>query len=261
MARYRITYYYALGRSGWSESFHTTYTSPTSINSLVTSYTSVRRGVLSNRASITHIRVSDDELFRDVLFYATGLPLVGFRTEDPEPGFVAANLRLQSGPQFFRNMFIRGNVQDLFIGNTFDIASPAYAALNALAIFLKGAGVGISHQSLPSTASLVTAYDSLTGIFTVDPAIGSLSVNTPLTLTKVPRSIVPQRTWRVLEVVAANRFKLQQWNLAINIAGYGRLRNGTPTITGTTDCIVDNVTERRVGRPFGQPRGRAPVIR
>lgn len=261
VTRYRITTEFAMVRDGWSESLHTTYTSRSNINTLVDAYLTARLNCAQSSVTVLSVRVSDDVQFRDILFYPNWIGARGALIEPAAPPYVALNYRMAAGPLIFRNFFLRGLPRAIVNARIIDTGYTHYGSFTAFRDFLKGNGVGINSKPPRTDAKMVKDYDPSDGTFTLTGAIPGMANDLPLVLTKVPRSIVGPRIWRVATTTAGDVFTLQKWPLAVNIKNFGFFRSAVPTIENTTDCQIRAVTERRVGRPFGLLRGRAPLVR
>jgi len=249
--------------SGWSESIHLTNDAGdiTGITAKRDMYLSLRRAFLNIQYSVIGSRISDDATFRDIVVPRPAMPMAGQVDNDAVPGFNGILLRMQSGNRVFRNMFCRGITAVAISGRQLIALSGTAVNVGAFANFIKTGGFAISAKDPTLVPNLETAYDTVTHIHTVANPIAGLAPGIKLVLSKVKRSLVPQRLFEVATAPSSTTFTLIGWNPSISVANFGRWRNATPTLQAILDVRVGAVTERKVGRPFDLPRGRAAVIR
>jgi hypothetical protein len=257
MARTRLTYFFELGDVGWSESIHTTL-APASIvalQGLVTNYTAFRLPLLTNFAQLTHVRVSDDEQFRDISFLPTGLPAPGTAGGRPAGPWTGILIRMIASPTLRRSLFLRGIPQGQFSGRDQNFSPSYLTAMNAYLSQLTSQPYGISGKTAnPSIA--MTSLVGNTGVASlVSPMVG-VAIGSIVQLTGVPTNIAPTRFYRVLGIGPGFAITLAGWPAAINLFGQGFLRLVGKTVTQISGASAGQITERKVGRPFGLLRGR-----
>jgi hypothetical protein len=268
MALYKATFFFQQGENGWSEGWHTPLTDLPSIIGAVNRYVGFRLGVLQEGAQLTHIRVSDDLTFRDVLIDPAPLPRKGTGQGNPKTlglgsPFVALDITAQTNPVITKHLFMRGIPQ----GQTDDVA-PSYGGAYALAIgqfltYLKAGDWGIKAKDRSQVKQPIASINAA-GLVSLTFPLGTLPVGPPAPIVQilgVKRSLVPIRTYQVVNVTSASSFTLRGWGgQVLSNVGYIRLVQYTITAPLIT-AVIDAVTERRVGRPFGVQRGRRAVVR
>lgn len=263
MSRVRLTVYFGGNDSGWSEAIHLPNAASdlTGIRAKMDQYLALRRAFLNSQYAIISTRVSDDETFRDLVIPRPPMPQDGEIVNRSLAGYAAILLRMQSGNRVFRNMYCRGLTVSAVNGRNPVGTSDTYTALVAFKTYLESGGFSIAAKDPALVPTLETAYDVVTGVHTVQNDIIGLTPGAKLSLTKVRRSLVKPRVWEVGSTTDTKHFTLIGWPLTTSIAGFGRWRLATPTLFSIAAIRIGAVTERRVGRPFDLPRGRAAVVR
>jgi hypothetical protein len=259
MARTRLTYFFELGDTGWSESIHTTL-SPSSISalqSLVNVYTTVRLPLLFQDAFLTHVRVSDDDQFRDISFFPTGLPAPGQATGAVAAGpWTGVLIRMIASTTLRRSLFLRGLPGNQHDGRNQKF-SPAYqSAMNAYLAALPANPFGISGKSAFPAIPILSLVGA-TGVVQLAGPIAGLAVGSIIQLTGVPTALVPTRFYRVVSVVSGSNFTVAGWPTLVSLSNQGFFRLTTRAVTQISAATAGLITERKVGRPFGQLRGRS----
>lgn len=263
MSRVRFTVYFRGNDSGWSESIHlpNDASDVTGIRAKTDQYLVFRRAFLNSQYAVISTRVSDDETFRDIVVPRGPMPQAGEVVNNSLAGYAAVLLRMQSGNRVFRNMFLRGLTAVAVNGRNLVPDSGTAVNIGAFANFLSTGGFSIAAKSPTVLPTLELDFDPLTGLHTVQDDIAGLGQGVFLSLTKAKRSLVPQRLWQVATAPTLKTFTLVGWPNTTTVKLVGRWRNATPQLFTIGAIRVGAVTERRVGRPFDLPRGRAPVVR
>jgi hypothetical protein len=258
MARVRLTYFFELGDTGWSESVHTTLppTSVPAIQALVGQYTAMRLPCLSNEAQLTHVRVSDDDTFRDILFLATGLPASGTYSKPPAGPWTGLLITLVATPTLRRSLFMRGIPKQIVDGRNPTFDATFTAAINNYLAGMIASPFAISGKTANPSRPITTAVGA-TGVVTTVGVTGA-AVGDTIQVIGVPTSVLPTRFYRVIGVDnVASTVTLAGWPLAVNLTNVGFLRRTTKEVVQISQAVSGLITERKVGRPFGQLRGRA----
>lgn len=257
MAAYRITYEWAIQQSGWSESFHTTLTNIASINALITAFTQARVQFLTSQAVLLNVRVSDDTLFRDIgtrPVLGGQIGSVSGRAAVPDATVV---FLMSSGALYKRYMYCRGLPATYCDQRQFNGAAAYFPAILAFANFLKSNNIAIYAQSNPGTAQIVTGYANPPGMFAVAADIVGLAVGTYITITAPRGTSIPRGKFRVVATPDLKHFQLHGWPLTTDPTALAYVRSSTKALQAVDGAQVNDIGERKVGRPFGLRRGRA----
>jgi len=262
MALFRLTFFYEQDENGWSESIHS---SSNRVESLIgqTDVYSINRMRFSDAGTIlTHVRISDDEVFRDVILDPISLPRRGqFKApnEKAESPFTALDLRLLAAPTVQRSLFVRGlpdgQVNGVFPSFTGDFAT----RYNAWVAILSQGGFSIKNKDRTQIKQPINTI-SAAGVVNMTSPIPGLGNLSTVQVLGIPRSEIPKRTYTVVNFVDFSNFTLRGYN-GPPIAGRGYLRRVVYVLLPIIQAATDFVTERRIGRPFGQLRGRRAVVR
>jgi hypothetical protein len=258
MARTRLTYFFELGDTGWSESIHSTL-SPASVSalqSLVTLYTNIRLPLLHQDAQLTHVRVSDDEQFRDITFFPTGLPAFGQATGFPAGPWTGVLIRMIASTTLRRSLFLRGIPSNCISGRDQHFTPAFQTAINAYTNTIPSQPFGISGKTANPQLAIFSLVGA-TGVATMTAPMVGVAVGSIVQLSGVPTSIVPTRLFRVLAVGPGFAITLAGWPRLIDLNGQGFLRLLGKSVVQISQVSAGLITERKVGRPFGQLRGRA----
>jgi hypothetical protein len=258
MSRTRITYFFELGDVGWSESIHSTL-APTSIaalQSLVTLYTNVRLPLLSVEAQITHVRVSDDDLFRDISFFPTGLPVFGLASGRAAGPWTGVLIRMIASSTLRRSLFLRGIPSGQIDGRNQFFGAGYLAAMNTYLAALSANPFGISGKSANPAIPMLSMIGA-TGVAALTGPMVGVAVGSVVQVTGVPTATLPVRYYRVIAVGPGFAITLAGWPSLVSLANTGFLRLTTKAVTQISGASAGLITERKVGRPFGQLRGRA----
>jgi hypothetical protein len=258
MSRVRLTYFFELGDTGWSESIHTTLApaSVTALQTLVTNYTNVRLPLLNQDAQLTHVRVSDDDTFRDIIFFPTGLPAPGTATGFPAGPWTGVLIRMIASSTLRRSLFLRGVPANCIDGRNQHFTPAFQAAMNAYLAFLSPANpVGISGKTANPSVAITQAVGA-TGVLTGTAILAGATVGSIIQITGVPTSILPVRFYRAI-AFSGFSVTLAGWPSTVSLVNQGFMRLTTKSVVQITAASAGLITERKVGRPFGQLRGRA----
>jgi hypothetical protein len=261
MALFRLTFFFEQQENGWSESIHTTATDTPTLISLVLGYAQRRMDFCHPSTFLTHVRVSDDQVFRDVILDPMTLPIKGnwkslAKAEGP---WTALDLRLQSGPLVQRSLFVRGIPAGQIDSNLPSFTADFDSAYGRWVTFLADSLFGIKNKDRTQAKQAINTVSVGGVVNMLAPLLGLANLDTVQVL-GIPRSVLPKRTYTVQNFVDMSNFTLRGYN-GPAIAGRGFLRRISYVISPITATATDFATERRVGRPFGVLRGRRAVIR
>lgn len=254
---YRVTYEWAQDGPGWSESFHTQSTSIPLIEALITAYTQARTAFMVQRCSLLAVRISDDNTFRDIPVRVANANNRGQINAPAATQMDSAVFSLSAGPSIRRYLYCRGLPRTYNDGRAFNTSSAAWDPLRAFATFLKNNGIGIFAQPDPSTAQIAVSYNTGSGLIGVTNPITGLIPGSYLTVTANRGINVPRGKMRVLTAPDSTHFTLRGWPLTADPIGVANFRPSSKSVQAVTDAFLNDVGERKVGRPFGLPRGRA----
>ena len=261
MALFRLTFFFEQGENGWSESIHTSAFDTTTLIALSAGYAT--RRVAFNHAStvLTHVRISDDLIFRDVILDPIPLPQFGqFKpTGHAEGPWTALDARMSSNPLVQRSMFVRGFPGSQIDGNLPSFTASFAAAYRAWTQFITDNVFSIKNKDRTQVKQAINTI-SLAGVVNMVTPIPGLANLSTVQVLGIPRSVLPTRTYTVVNFVDGSNFTLRGYK-GPAIAARGFLKLQQFVLLGINQIVTDFVTERRVGRPFGVLRGRRAVIR
>jgi hypothetical protein len=257
----RITFFYEQGENGWSESLHSTATDTPTLIALALGYSNQRMAFSSPETVMTHIRISDDQVFRDAILDPVPLPRTGqFKPNNgAEAPWVAFDLRLQANPQVTRSLFVRGFPAGQIDGNLPSF-TPAFNTLYARYVqYIAQNAFGIKNKDRSQVKQPIYTV-SLAGVVNMSVPVAFLANGDTVQILGVPRSVVPKRFYTVINLVDQSNFQLRGYaGPALTHQGY--FRRIAYTILPINFTATDFVTKRGVGRPFGVQRGRRAVVR
>jgi hypothetical protein len=254
---YRVTFFYRVDGPGWEESVHVPDNSPTALAAFVDRYWQARRAFSSNQLEVLDVRVSDEYTFRDIPIPISTTGWVGAL------GGACANLNstavvlMQSGPVVRRYLYCRGMPASYNDGTHIRATSPFFRPFMAFVDFLKSNGIGIFAQPAITTAQFATGYNVGTGEWTVQTAITGLKVGDYLTVTANRGQAIPRGKYFVKATADNTHFILQGWPLSTDPTGKAKVRPSAKVLQTVTNAAYNDIGERKVGRPFGLPVGRA----
>jgi len=261
MALYRETFFYEEGENGWSESIHVNVTDTPTLIALASVYANNRLAATSGQVNLTHIRISDDLVFRDVILDPIALPLPGqFKSiSRAEAPWTAIDIRLSANPLVQRSLFFRGMPDGQVNGNQLSF-TPAYgAAFNAFVNTIVGGVFSIKNKDRTQLKQPIATI-SAAGVVNMSAPVAGLGNLDTVQILGIPRSRVPKRTYLVTNLVDQSNFTLRGWNSGV-VTATGYLRRIVYNLLPISIAAADFATERRVGRPFGVLRGRRAVVR
>jgi hypothetical protein len=269
MAQFRITCFFEVGGDGWSESIHSSLTNPVNVVTQAQLYATYRMQLAPQAVDLVHVRISDDQIFRDIYLDPFLLPLSGTYSAGPTvsnlPPWNALLLKMQAiaSPTINRNLFLRGIPQDQVSGNAFTPTPSFLAALNAYRSYVTSGGFAIKGKDLSQVKQPIQSVSSVGSVVmgSAIPGLTGVKPNNQVEILGVPRSLVPIRTYLTNTFTDASHFTLRAWPATVNLGATGYFRLNLPVLNVIGVAVTAGITERRVGRPFGQPRGRRAVIR
>jgi hypothetical protein len=257
----RLTFFFEQGENGWSEAIHTTSTSIPGLVAAATAYRNVRMPLLNAYATLVHVRISDDMVFRDVLFDPFRLPQSGLfgKSFPAEAPWTAIDVRLGASPTVQRSLFLRGLPAGM-ISDTTIAGTPSFnASLAAYATRLLNAEFAIKNKDRGQFKQPITSIDAAGNVVMGIPLTG-VNQQSVIQVLGIPRSVIPIRFFKVNTVTDQSHFQLRGW-AGQTVGARGFLRPDVQVLSTITGFQTTVATERRVGRPFGQQRGRRAVIR
>jgi hypothetical protein len=262
MALFRLTFFYEQDENGWSESIHSSSNRLDSLIGQVDVYSVNRMAFTAAGTSLTHVRISDDQVFRDVLLDPITLPRRGqyksVNSKSDSP-FTALDLRLSAAPTVQRSMFVRG-IPDNQVDGIFPAFEANFATkYNAWVAILSQGGFSIKNKDRSQLKQPINTI-SPAGVVNMTSPIPGLANLSTVQVLGIPRSQIPKRTFTVVNFIDGSNFSLRGYAGA-SIAGRGFFRLVNYVLLPITQAATDFVTERRIGRPFGQQRGRRAIVR
>jgi hypothetical protein len=208
-----------------------------------------------------HIRVSDDDTFRDVAGSPVTLPATGTFGPLEEFMSVALLVRMEAGPLIQRNLFLRGLPRGQLQGRVFTPDSVFRSRLNAYNNALLTGAWGINAKDRTQVKARIKSI-AADGTVVMRDSITGLTITSVIQLLGVPRSVIGTRQFQLDDFTDDKHFKLSLGGeLLTPITGRGYFRRRVYTIAPLTIVDEPRITERRTGRPFGVLRGRAALVR
>lgn len=258
---WRVTFFFAEGENGWSESVHSTLGAFSGVLAAVFKYITARMSCCPSSVFLTHVRISDDNVFRDVYLDPVALPAPGTYIGGG-PGdspWTALDVRMTATPVVQRSLFMRGIPIGQVSGSVYQPNAKFLAAVTAFTNQLLTNGWGIKNKDRTQQKQPIASVDNV-GNVVLTMGIAGLTVGDTVQFLGIKRSILPKRTYIVETVTSATVFSLRGYS-GPPIVGVGFVRKIVLLVLPLDNVVVDNTTERRVGRPFGLLRGRRAVIR
>jgi hypothetical protein len=261
MALFRLGFFYEQGENGWSESIHTSLTDPAQLENLVFQYAQKRLAFTHPSTKLVHVRISDDEVFRDIILDPIVLPMIG-QYKPPVPAespFTAFDARMSAGNLVTRSMFVRGLPDGQIDGVTIQGDPGFLTAYDAWGAFIVNNAFSIKNKDRTQVKQPINTV-SLAGVVNMVTPIPGLALLSQVQILGVPRSLVPKRTYIVSAITDGANFTIRNYT-GPALAGIGFFRRINYLLLKIDVITTDAVTERRIGRPFGQLRGRRAVVR
>jgi hypothetical protein len=261
MPAFRLTFFFEQLENGWSESIHTTATDTLTLIALATGYANRRMAFCQTQTFLTHIRISDDEVFRDVILDPIPLPMQGaFKPAGQAEGpWTALDARMSANPRVQRSLFVRGFPAGQINSNAPAFTAAFQAAYTAWTTYITDNVFAIKNKDRAQQKQPIDTISAAGVVRMANPIAGLANLATVQVL-GIPRSQIPKRTFTVVNFVDGSNFTLRGYTGPV-IAQRGYLRLVTFSLLVINQIVTDFVTERRVGRPFGVLRGRRAVVR
>jgi hypothetical protein len=261
VALFRTTFFYEQRDNGWSESVHSLLTDPVSLIAQATGYVLVRMPLATPSTLLTHIRISDDAVFRDVILDPLVLPIPGTApTAINESPWTAVDVRMSTSPLVQRSLFLRGLPDGQVNGSLPDFSPGFQASFNAWKSELLTDNWAIKQKDRSQVKQPILSVDGTGNVVMAVPLAG-IAVKSVVQLLGVPRSKVPGRLFLIDVFTDASHFHVRGWPPGVTLTSTGFFRPVVYIVTGINQVVADAITERRVGRPFGLLRGRRAVVR
>jgi hypothetical protein len=259
----RITFFFEQVGNGWSESLHIDADGDDVLRGYANDYARVRLAISSPETLLTHIRISDDEVFRDIILDPIPLPLRGtFKQAGniAESPWTALDVRMgTTDKRVQRSLFLRGIPDDQVDGALPSFTAAYRTAIDAWRGYITLSVWAVKAKDRAQAKQPIFTIDGAGNVITTIPLVGVSNLST-IQILGIPRSIVKTRLYRVANVTDQSHFQLRGWTSGL-IAGRGFVRPLVYRLYQIDQTLIDAATERRVGRPFGLLRGRAAVIR
>jgi hypothetical protein len=261
MALFRTTFFFEQRDNGWSESVHSILTDPIALKAQAIGYVLVRMPLCTPSTLLTHIRISDDLVFRDIILDPLVLPIPGTNPEAVnESPWTAVDVRMSASPTVQRSLFLRGLPDGQVDGSLPEFTPGFQASFNAFKSELLTDNWGIKQKDRSQVKQPILSVDGLGNVVMAVPLAG-LAVKSVVQLLGVPRSKVPGRLFLIDVFTDASHFHVRGWPAGVTLTSQGFFRPVVYLITPIVQVVADAVTERRTGRPFGLLRGRRAVVR
>lgn len=263
----RITYYWRLGKNGWSESVHNQLTDTIGLVQAARVYLNFRLAFTHASVSCEHIRISDDLVYRDLIFDPVQLPQIGQWKPQvaADAPWTALDMRLGAGlqvnapVQVTRSLFLRGLPAGQRDGSTYKPTADFGTAVAAFVTVLSGSSFGVKNKDRSQKKQPILSI-ALDGTVVMSTGVDNVAKDLQVQVLGIPRSVLPKRTYTVINVVDTSHFQLRGYS-GPPILQQGFLRLVNYVILPIQQVSTNDMTERRTGRPFGELRGRRAVVR
>jgi hypothetical protein len=271
--RFKVNFFFQVNNAGWSETYYNTAATGDDLVPLVLRLGNQRSFLLADNAVFNYVRISDDEVQRDVVPFAIPspwtIPLVTPRWGDSDQPFTALLVRLSAGALYRRPLFLRGIPDSMtHTVNGWDPTGPYITAFNRFIALLVSDGWALRVQDkdinpfkpVLGINSLVPLQLNVVNHGLVAGDTVRISRTRGIPVANVPYSGV-NGLRRVLSVQDANNFT----TVAVFPTPQGQYTDGGTVhkialkLVRITLGQILRLTHRIVGRPFGQPRGRRPA--
>lgn len=261
MPRTRLTFFYEMTDVGFSESVHTQLTDPVTLTTLVNGYKFVRLPFLIESARMIDVRVSDDDTFRDIIVPVAGLPSPGtFPGRAAAPSSTLLMKLFTTNPTVSRNMFLRGLPATLMDGRVYTPTGLFDSALIPFRALMSGGQFWVNAKDRTQAKIPITGI-SIAGAVVLGAPMPGVTNGSIVQLLGVPRSVIKQRQFEVTAFVDNQHFTLRGWPAGQFLGAEGFLRRKVNTLYNINATTIVDIGERKVGRPFGLPRGRVAPVR
>ncbi len=259
MATIRCQLFFQTAANGWSETYFLSGTNTVSSLNTVKALTLRRMALSSFDTVCTYQRISDDAVFRDSLVTSSPFPGTYSPTLLSAPDFTALLVRLSSGVQFRRSLFMRGIPEALVQGQDFVPDATWISRFNSFATYLEN---NFSLKVFDRALNPV-----IQGLFITAAGVCQTLTNTAFPVGSIVRfrkvGTVPRLTGNQIVTVPSAGFTFTilnygnrgAWNLPYLV------QQATIDLQPIDNVVFERLVSRRVGRPFGQSRGRRKVIR
>jgi hypothetical protein len=251
----RATIFFQFGITGWSETYYSVFTSLDSALARVERLTDLRVNLMPETVQITYQRVSDDAVFRDAFVDALAKNGTFPDADGSDAAFVSLLVRLSSGNQTKRSLFLRGIPDTLIVNGLFQPSATWLNAWRAFSNELKSAWAISGYNPLVSPASVLFITDA--GGVTTLGAHG-LSVGQTCRFRNVRcEPTTSGKTFIVTTVINPTAFTVAGWapRPAIQQAKAQVFPN-FKVLLNIDSARYERIVSRRVGRPFGLSLGR-----
>jgi hypothetical protein len=258
---FRTTFFFEQGEQGWSESVHSSLTVRSALIAQANNYVLARMALADFGTILTHIRISDDLVYRDILLDPIPLPQSGTYNvaENAAGPWDALDIRIQAGVTVNRSLFLRGMPNGQTNGRLLTFTAKFQLAMNKFLAELQTDNWAIKNKDRTVLPIQILSATAL-GVITLASPIASATPGTPVQLLGIPRSLVPGRTFLLGAGSTTTVLNLLNWPGAA-FTGRGKIRQNVIVLTAITAAVCDTATERKPGRPFGLLRGRAAPVR
>lgn len=272
MGQMRVTVFFEAGEYGWTETLFPATTDYNQAQTMATAYCNVRAPLMASGSApapgIIAFRVSDDSLFRDAFDQFFQPPLIGSASSGPLHPTTALLLRLTATALVRRPIYIRGIPADIMdnAGNYVPnfVTSGLINTYRNFLLATPGWKIRTTVSSPPRTIYSLASIVPPNSFTTTAP--NGFNAGDVVIVKGSSRNRNPVGLWKVGPGPGLTNFILTGVDLPSNytyVAGSLGVQLKIPA-TGLTDLnylaiteVTDErLTERRTGRPFGQPRGR-----
>lgn len=264
MPLYRATFFFQNSNNyGWTETIYSAKTSIVDALAAAQSLARLRISMLGTDAFLTNLRVSDDLVKRDSFVWQNPSSSQGTSVHNAKPSDIPNTClvcRMESGPQYRRTLYIRGQEDDCTTNGGVYTPTPNFVdAFDQWANELITNGWSIRHRNLLELpAQIATAVQTLPdGIVTVTTATDTDVTQGGIVLIKgCVGATQLNGEWTVLTKPSARSFTVKVGAIVGTYFGGGNATAQAFLLDPINNVFVRGVSHRITGRPFAGRRGR-----
>lgn len=267
----KCTFAFLQGAQGWTENYYLNGASSSLQPELTRAQTLAQKRVLCSgtQTIITHVKVSNDMVSRDVLVGDASYP--GDPGQDSDAPDTAL-LMYRYGPDnaVRSQLFMRGIWDDVILaGGEFDFGNPGWTTrFNAfVAELTRSPAFGFlgripASSKKSAIATITPTGDGRLDIVTTDNIFNGIPVGTKLkTFVSGCTGSLSVNGQQIVTAAAATRVTTLRRIPIFPYTGGGSISYTVPEFKAITRVLIERVVERKVGRPLFQSAGRRPARR
>jgi hypothetical protein len=259
MSKFRATTLFQQGKGGWSESFYLESTSPAAALVTIQAPSALRRRLLGTDARIIGYRAQEVSAVGNALITDVDEPAIGGEIRDIPS--LALNIALNTTDGLKRTFLLRGlpdnaTTRGVYVpGSTFNGNLNSWMGVIANGNYLVRR---LDRAQLPKPVASVSGTGLAT--FFVAHAL-TIGATVQFMRTRDAAGHLVTGRFRVLDTPTLTTVQLSPWvaGRTITTGTLRRVEFIYPAVSSAVNSL--KITTRKVGRPFGAPRGRRSVRR